>query len=75
MPLLYARESDQAVAALERVARDTAVRPVLKHWEAMRLMVYQNRGRKVRALFDRDRLPHREQAIRATLRQAGFWLR
>jgi hypothetical protein len=75
LPLLYARESDHAVAVLETVARDKAIRPVLKDWEAMRLMVYQNRGRKARALFDRDRLPHREQAIRTVLKREGFWLR
>lgn len=75
LPLLYARESDHAVAVLEAVARDKAIRPALRDWEAMRLMVYQNKGRKVRALFDRDRLPHREQVIRNTLKREGFWLR
>ncbi|MFC3085663.1 hypothetical protein [Tabrizicola soli] len=75
LPLLYARESDRAVAVLEEVARDKALRPALRDWEALRVMVYQNRGRKVRALFDRDRLPHREQAIRNTLKREGFWLR
>lgn len=75
LPLLYARESDRAVAVLETVARDKALRPALRDWEALRLMVYQNRGRKVRALFDRDHLPHREQAIRNTLKREGFWLR
>lgn len=75
LPLLYARESDQAVAVLEAVARDRALRPVLRDWDALRVMVYQNRGRKVRALFDRDHLPHREQAIRNTLKREGFWLR
>lgn len=75
LPLLYARESDHAVAVLEGVARDKAVRPVLRDWEAMRTLVYQNRGRKARALFDRDRLPHREQMIRNTLKREGLWLR
>lgn len=75
LPLLYARESDQAVAVLEAVARDRALRPVLRDWDALRVMVYQNRGRKVRALFDRDHLPHREQVIRNILKREGFWLR
>lgn len=75
LPLLYARESDDAVAVLEAVARDKSLRPALRDWEAMRAMVYQNRGRKVRALFDRERLPHREQVIRNTLKREGFWLR
>lgn len=75
LPLLYARESDRAVEVLETVARDKALRPALRDCEAVRVMVYQNRGRKARALFDRDRLPHREQVIRNTLRRAGLWLR
>jgi hypothetical protein len=75
LPLLYARESDHAVAVLERVAKDQALRPALRDWEALRAMVYQNQGRKARALFDRQNLPHREQAIRNTLRREGLWLR
>lgn len=75
LPLLYARESDHAVAVLEAVAKDKALRPVLRDWGAMKAMVYQNKGRKVRALFDRDRLPHREQVIRNTLKREGFWIR
>jgi hypothetical protein len=75
LPLLYAQESDLAVAVLEEVAKDKAIRPVLRDWPAMRAMVYQNRGRKARALFDRDRLPHREQMIRNALRREGLWLR
>jgi hypothetical protein len=75
LPLLYARESDHTVTVLETVARDKTIRPHLRNWEAMRLMVYQNKGRKVRALFDRTRLPAREQPIRTTLKREGFWLR
>ena len=75
LPLLYARESDQAVAVLEEVAKDKTLRPTLRDWEALKAMVYQNKGRKARALFDRDRLPHREQVIRNTLKREGLWLR
>ena len=75
LPLLYARESDHAVAVLEAVAKDKAIRPILRDWGAMKAMVYQNKGRKVRALFDRDRLPHREQVIRNTLKREGLWVR
>ena len=75
LPLLYARESDAVVEVLESVARDKAIRPTLRDWEAMKTMVYQNKGRKARALFDRDQLPRREQMIRNTLRREGLWLR
>jgi hypothetical protein len=75
LPLLYAKESDLAVSVLEEVAKDKALRPTLRNWEALKAMVYQNKGRKARALFDRDRLPHREQVIRNTLKREGLWLR
>jgi hypothetical protein len=75
LPLLYARESDHAVAVLEEVAKDKAIRPTLRDWPALKAMVYQNQGRKARALFDRARLPHREQMIRNALRREGLWTR
>ncbi len=75
LPLLYVKETDHAVAVLEEVARDRSVRPFLRDWPAVKAMVYQNRGRKARALFDREHLPHREQAIRNTLKREGLWLR
>ena len=75
IPLLYARESDRAVAVLEEVARQQPLRRLLRDHEPVKLMVYQNRGRKARALFDRADLPRREQALRAVLKEAGLWLR
>lgn len=75
LPLLYARESDRAVEVLETVAKDKALRPTLRDWAPVKTMVYQNKGRKARALFDRERLPHREQVIRNTLKREGLWLR
>jgi len=75
LPLLYARDSDHTVEVLETVARDKTIRPALRDWEAMRVLVYQNKGRKARALFDRNQLPPREQMIRNTLKREGFWLR
>lgn len=75
IPLLYARESDRAVAVLEEVARQQPLRRLLRDHEPVKLMVYQNRGRKARALFDRADLPRREQTLRAALKEAGLWLR
>lgn len=75
LSLLYACESDHAVEVLEDVAKDKALRPTLRDWEAMKALVYQNKGRKARALFDRENLPHREQMIRNTLKREGFWFR
>ena len=75
LPLLYARDSDRAVEVLEAVATDPALRPVLRHWGAVRQMVYQGQGARARALFDRENLPRREQMIRNTLKREGLWVR
>ncbi len=74
-PLLYARESDRVVEVLETVAAPNRVKKVLKAYEPIKRMVYQGRGAKVRALFDRENLPKREQAIRNRIKREGFWMR
>lgn len=75
LPLLYARESDKVVEVLETVCADKALKRLFKQYEPFRRMVYQPKGRKARALFDRADLPRREQAIRSTLKKNGFWFR
>lgn len=74
-PLLYARESDRAVAVLEEVTSPNWVKKVLKEHEPLKKIVYQRKGTKVRALFDRAALPRREQVIRNTIKRAGLWMR
>ena len=75
LPLLYARESDRVVAVLEEVTAPHKIKKVLKEYDAIKRMIYQGRGRKVRALFDQANLPRREQTIRNTIRRNGFWMR
>lgn len=75
LPLLYARERDDVVAKLEEVSAPNWLKKVLKTYEPMKRMIYQGKGAKARALFDRDALPRREQAIRNTLRREKLWLR
>ncbi|MGD9866319.1 MAG: hypothetical protein AB7S99_24240 [Pseudodonghicola sp.] len=74
-PLLYAREGDRAVEVLETVAAPNRIKKVLKGYEPIKRMVYQGRGAKVRALFDRDALPRKEQAIRNRIKANGLWMR
>ncbi|KIC33201.1 hypothetical protein [Leisingera sp. ANG-S5] len=74
-PLLYARESDRVVEVLQEVAAPNKIKKVLKGYEPIKRMVYQGRGEKVRALFDRKNLPRREQAIRNRIKSEGFWMR
>lgn len=75
LPLLYARESDRVVQVLEEVAAPNKLKKVLKTYDPIKRMVFQGRGAKVRALFDRENLPRREQAIRNRIKSEGFWMR
>ena len=74
-PLLYARERDRVVEVLEQAAAPNRIKKVLKGYEPIKRMVFQGRGRKVRALFDQDNLPRKEQAIRNRIKANGFWMR
>lgn len=75
LPLLYARESDAVIKVLEEVASPNKIKKVLKTYEPIKRMIYQGRGEKVRALFDQDNMPRREQAIRNRIKSNGFWMR
>lgn len=74
-PLLYAREAQHVIDTLETVAAPNKIKKVLKGYDAIKRTVYQGRGDKVRALFDQDHLPRREQAIRNRIKSEGFWMR
>jgi len=74
-PLLYARESDRVVEVLEEVTAPNAVKKVLKDWEPIKKIVYQGKGAKVRAIFDRADLPRREAMIRNKIKAEGLWFR
>ncbi|UWR23579.1 hypothetical protein [Sulfitobacter sp. S190] len=75
LPLLYARESDRVVEVLEQVSAPNRIKKVLKGHDPIKRMIYQGRGLKARALFDRENLPRREQAIRNRLKSNGYWMR
>lgn len=75
LPLLYARENDAVVALIEEIAAPNRVKKVLKGYEPILRMIYQGKGAKARALFDRSDLPRREQGIRNRLRRNNLWLR
>ncbi len=75
LPLLYARESDHVVDVLEAVTAPNKIKKVLKAYDPFKRMIFQGRGQKVRALFDRNNLPRRERAIRNQIKREGFWMR
>lgn len=75
LPLLYARERDEVVETLEKSIAPNKIKKVAKLYEPIRRMVYQQRGAKVRALFDQDNLPRKEKQLRNTIKREGFWMR
>ncbi|MGR3493398.1 MAG: hypothetical protein ACU0DW_15205, partial [Shimia sp.] len=75
LPLLYARERQEVVDLLDQITHPNKVKKVLKGYEPFKRMIYQGRGEKVRALFDQDNLPRKEQTIRNTIKKNGFWMR
>ncbi|RPE71960.1 hypothetical protein EDD53_1095 [Pacificibacter maritimus] len=74
-PLLFARESDDVVAKLHKAAEPNWIKKVLKEFDPIKRNVYQNRGQKVRDMFDRDNLPRREKMIRNRIKKANMWMR
>lgn len=74
-PLLYACEDDRVISILQDVSGPNWIKKVLKEYEPIKRMVYQGRGARVRAMFDRDNLPRKSQAIRNRIRAAGYWMR
>lgn len=75
LPLLYARESDRVVEVLETVTAPNKIKKVLKLHEPFKKMIFQGKGQRVRALFDQDNLPRKEQAIRNEIRRNKLWMR
>ncbi len=75
MPLLYATAPDGVLETLSEVTAPNRIKKVLKGHEPFLRMVFQNRGAKVRALFDQANLPKREQVIRQRIKRAGHWMR
>ncbi len=75
LPMLYARENDHVVDVLETVTSPNKIKKVIKQYDPIKRMIFQRRGQKVRAMFDRDALPNMEKKIRNQIKRAGFWMR
>lgn len=75
LPLLYARESDRVVEVLETIVAANKIKKVVKEYDPIKRMIFQGRGARVRALFDRDNLPRREQQIRNIIKKNKLWMR
>jgi hypothetical protein len=57
------------------VTAPNKVKRVLKDLEAIKKMVFQRKGHKVRAMFDREHLPSREAMIRNKIKREKLWMR
>lgn len=73
LPLLYARESDATLAALEAAVAPNRIKKRLREWQPAKKLIYQGKGRdKVRPLFASG-LPPTEKPIRQVLKKNGWW--
>ncbi|MEM9248100.1 MAG: hypothetical protein AAGB05_05295 [Pseudomonadota bacterium] len=75
LSLLLARESDRTVEILYEVSGPNWIKRALKEYEPFKRMLYQRKGARVRAMFDRNALPRTEAKLRRRLKNAGLWLR
>nr|WP_038143387.1 hypothetical protein [Thioclava atlantica] len=75
LPLMYARESDAVVDTVERLAAPNPVKKVLKLHDPAKKLIYQGKGRKLRARIAEEGMPRTEKALRNRIKRAGLWLR
>lgn len=75
LPLLYATSSDRTIRFLEDITAPNKIKKVLKAYEPFKRILYQNRGSRIRALFDRQSLPKAEKAIRNRIKREKLWMR
>lgn len=75
LSLLYAREDDRVIDVLHASVAPNRIKKLLRGWDPARRMIWGGDGARARTLFDRARLPGREQVIRQRLRAEGLWIR
>ena len=71
IPLLYAREDDQVIAKLERLADQSNIRARLSQHAAFKRMTHQKQGRRLRGMIDRSHQPISKVALRNKLKALG----
>jgi len=75
MPLFFAKATDDTLEKLMEVARPNKIKKVLKAYDPFKRMIFQNKGARVRAMFDRHTLPRAEKIIRNKIKREGLWMR
>lgn len=74
-PLLFARENDHVVDVLRKAIAPNWIKKVLKEYDPIKRIVLQNKGDRIRQMFDRSALPRREKMIRNKIKKANLWMR
>jgi hypothetical protein len=75
LALAYAREADRVIDVLEAVTAPNRLKRVFREHDTFKRMIYQGKGAKARALFDRANLPRKEQVIRNRIKSEKLWMR
>lgn len=75
MSLLYATEPDTTIDYLENLVAHNKIKKVLKLHEPFKKLIYQQKGRKIRPMFDRANLPREEETIRKKIKNRKLWFR
>ncbi|MEM6637356.1 MAG: hypothetical protein AAF667_15855 [Pseudomonadota bacterium] len=75
LPLFFACADDARIEALLSVTAPNWIKKTLKEYDPFRRLIYQQKGAHVRAMFDQNALPLKEQAIRNRIKREGLWMR
>ncbi|TMV86547.1 hypothetical protein FGG78_19720 [Thioclava sp. BHET1] len=75
LPLMYAREDSAVLDTIETVVAPNPIKKVLKTYEPAKKLIFQRKGRKLRAHFDEGGLPRTEKMLRNQIKRKGLWLR
>lgn len=75
LPLMYARESDAVIDTVETLTAPNRIKKVLKLYEPAKKLIYQGKGRKLRALIAEEGMPRTEKQLRNRIKRAKLWMR
>ncbi|KIT15878.1 hypothetical protein [Jannaschia aquimarina] len=75
LPLMFATAPDHVIDTVRAATAPNAVKKVLKGYEPFKQFLFQKKGDKARALFDRAALPRKQEAIRRRLKRRNLWIR
>ncbi|QPZ92288.1 hypothetical protein [Thioclava electrotropha] len=75
LPLMYARENDTVIDTVEALTAPNKIKKVLKAYEPAKKLIYQGKGRKLRAIIAEEGMPRHEKALRNRIKRAKLWMR